>query len=334
MALSFPLTFSLSPLPTGFGLDANAYGQQLVANLSASISGQFLTGQIGGTQPTQNVGPWLNNNQWYVWNGSTYVAQTVTSLLVPTGAILAYGGPSAPSGFLNCDGSLYLRSTYSALFAVIGGSYNNGDGSSTFGVPDLRGRTTVGVGTGPGLSARNMGDTFGEETHILASGEMPVHNHGITDPGHGHTLTDPGHNHSHTDPGHNHSHSDPGHIHGTSDPGHVHGYSDPGHSHGYNTPFIAGGAFQGGGTYQMGTTATGSATVGITISSAGTGLSILSHTTSITNVAATTGIVNVSTTTGITLATHTTGVTTVNTGGGSSHNNLQPSTVVNFIIKS
>ena len=57
---------------------------------------------------------------------------------VNTGIIIPWGAASAPSGFLQCDGSNVSRSTYSALFAVVGTTYGSGDGSSTFGLPDLR----------------------------------------------------------------------------------------------------------------------------------------------------------------------------------------------------
>ena len=87
MALSFPITFSLAPLSTGLALDANQYAQALVANLQASISGSFLTGQIGGTAPTSDVGPWANNGHWWFWDPGTlmYVQESLTSAF-PTGS--------------------------------------------------------------------------------------------------------------------------------------------------------------------------------------------------------------------------------------------------------
>lgn len=60
---------------------------------------------------------------------------------VPVGAILPYGGTSAPSGFLMCDGTAVSRTTYANLFAVIGISYGTGDGINTFNLPDFRDRT-------------------------------------------------------------------------------------------------------------------------------------------------------------------------------------------------
>lgn len=65
-----------------------------------------------------------------------------------SGMIWPYAGTAAPTGFLLCDGSAVSRTTYSGLFAIISTSYGAGDGSTTFNVPDLRGRTIVGVGTG------------------------------------------------------------------------------------------------------------------------------------------------------------------------------------------
>lgn len=68
--------------------------------------------------------------------------------LVPTGAVLPYGGTAAPSNFLLCDGSPVSRSTYATLFAVVSTSFGAGNGTTTFNVPDMRGRVPVGAGTG------------------------------------------------------------------------------------------------------------------------------------------------------------------------------------------
>lgn len=78
----------------------------------------------------------------------TYVDVTAgTTFLVPTGAILPYGGSSAPSNFLLCDGSAVSRSTYATLLAVIGTTYGVGDGSTTFNLPNLKNRVPIGAGT-------------------------------------------------------------------------------------------------------------------------------------------------------------------------------------------
>ena len=96
------------------------------------------------------------------------------TLLIPPGLIFPYGGTSAPTGFIICHGSAVSRTTYSALFAVIGTSFGTGDGSSTFNVPDFRGRflrgVDGGVGRDPDRASRSGGDNIGStQGHQLAS---------------------------------------------------------------------------------------------------------------------------------------------------------------------
>jgi len=101
------------------------------------------------------------------------------------GEIVCFAGPSNPSAnFLPADGASLLRSDYPDLFAVIGTTYGAADGTH-FNVPDLRGRVPLGEGTGPGLSTYALGDSGGEETHVLTTGELAAHTH--TDVGHTHT---------------------------------------------------------------------------------------------------------------------------------------------------
>lgn len=120
-----------------------------------------------------------------------------TSLL-PSGTIIDYGGSAAPTGFLACNGAAVSRTTYAALFSAIGTTWGSGDGSTTFNVPDLRGRATFGVGTGSGLTARTLGAQIGGETVAINVTNLPAHNHTVTvtDPGHAHSINDPGHFHS------------------------------------------------------------------------------------------------------------------------------------------
>ena len=97
---------------------------------------------------------------------------------VPAGAIFLWGSTTAPSGYLICDGSAVARSTYSAIFAVIGTTYGTGDGSSTFNLPDLRQRFPLGKaasGTGNALAA-----TGGAIDHVHTG---PSHTHTITTSG-------------------------------------------------------------------------------------------------------------------------------------------------------
>jgi len=100
------------------------------------------------------------------------------------GEIVCFAGSTSPtSDWLLCDGASLLRTAYPDLFTVVGTTYGAVD-SSHFTLPDLRGRTVVGVGTGSGLSARALGDSFGEETHTLITSEQASHSH--TDSGHTH----------------------------------------------------------------------------------------------------------------------------------------------------
>lgn len=96
-----------------------------------------------------------------------------------TGQIIERASNNTPSGFLPCDGAAVSRSTYSTLFSEIGSAYGNGDGSTTFNVPDLRGRSPLGAGTGSGLSSRSLGDINGSETKTLTTTELPSHSHSI-----------------------------------------------------------------------------------------------------------------------------------------------------------
>jgi microcystin-dependent protein len=78
-------------------------------------------------------------------NGSAWVSSAPN--YVPTGGMMMWGTASAPTGYLLCNGAAVSRSTYSALFAVLGTAYGSGDGSTTFNVPDFRDRFPVGAGT-------------------------------------------------------------------------------------------------------------------------------------------------------------------------------------------
>jgi microcystin-dependent protein len=93
------------------------------------------------------------------------------------GSIQLWAGSTVPDEFLACDGSAVSRTTYSALFSVIGTTYGSGDGSTTFNLPDLCGRVPVGSGAGSGLTARTLADTGGEEEHTLTEDEIPTHSH-------------------------------------------------------------------------------------------------------------------------------------------------------------
>ena len=110
---------------------------------------------------------------------------------VPTGVLYPYVGSSAPSGYVLCDGSAISRTTYAELFAVLGTAYGSGDGSTTFNVPDLRGRVPAGkdnmggsaasrlTTAGSGVNGASLGATGGAQSHTLTTAQMPAHNHNV-----------------------------------------------------------------------------------------------------------------------------------------------------------
>lgn len=103
---------------------------------------------------------------------------------IPVGSGSLYFGASAPPGWLLCDGSAVSRGTYSLLFTAIGTAYGSGDGSSTFNIPDLRGRIPVGKGTHTDV------DALGEHDGVTTVGDRrPKHKHTVNDPGHSHTQS-------------------------------------------------------------------------------------------------------------------------------------------------
>ena len=145
------------------------------ANTSAAADATY---DLGSTEYAWANG-YIDNLVTATITTSTLVATTLTVTTIvatgggvaPTGSILAYGAAAAPTGYLLCNGASVSRSTYAALFAVIGTAYGTSDGSS-FNVPDLRGRFLRGVdsgeGTDPNAGTRtamatggNTGDTVG-----------------------------------------------------------------------------------------------------------------------------------------------------------------------------
>ena len=129
---------------------------------------------------------------------------------IPAGTLAPFAGAAAPAGWLLCYGQAVSRIGYAALFAAIGTNWGAGDGSTTFNLPDLRGRTVAGLdnmggsdagrlndGNSSIAGARNtLGAAGGAVTHYLSWNEMPTHSHGVSDPGHAHTgvMATPGAN--------------------------------------------------------------------------------------------------------------------------------------------
>jgi microcystin-dependent protein len=122
----------------------------------------------------------------------TLVDPAMTDNVTPTGVVLPYAGSAAPNGWLLCYGQAISRTTYAKLFAAIGTSFGTGDGSTTFNVPDTRGRVLAGKddmgGTaasrltsgGSGVNGATLGAVGGAETHTLSTTQIPAHTHGMT----------------------------------------------------------------------------------------------------------------------------------------------------------
>ena len=120
---------------------------------------------------------------------------TVTVPGVPAGVMAPFAGTAAPGGWLLCAGQAISRTTYAPLFAVLGTTYGSGDGSSTFNLPDMRGRAVFGVDNMGGAAANRVTSAVSgiTGTSLGAAGgdqRMHLHNHTatVTDPGHTHSL--------------------------------------------------------------------------------------------------------------------------------------------------
>lgn len=244
-----------------------------------------------------------------VANNHAVTLGQISNYLTPAGTIIDFAGTMAPAGYLVCDGSPVSRSAYPYLFSVIGTTWGGGDGSTTFNLPNLQRRVTIGAGgtqvSGPGVNVGNVG---GEETHTLITSEIPSHGHGVNDPTHVHGVNEAPHTHVLNDPGHGHQVQDPSHSHAIP-PG---GWGQAGQDNG-------GGSFTSGsnqyGTFNRAVLSTYPSFTGIYLSTSYTGVTLNGART------------------GLSLYGSATGISIQTTGGGSSHNNMQPSVTVLKCIK-
>lgn len=95
---------------------------------------------------------------------------------VPVGATFLFPGTTAPNNYMICDGSAISRTEYADLFAILGTYYGSGDGSTTFNLPNMKGRVPVGYDSSQ-TEFDTLGETGGEKTHTLTTSEIPSHNH-------------------------------------------------------------------------------------------------------------------------------------------------------------
>jgi microcystin-dependent protein len=168
----------------------NCYAAQTSSAGNWNVSGNLSVG--GNSTITGNSA--ITGNETITGNASVGGTLTVTggSSIVPTGSLMMWSVATAPTGFLICNGAAISRTTYAALFGVVGTTFGAGDGSATFNLPDYRNNMPIGAG-----SAYALGATGGVANTTLATTNLPAHNHTatVTDPGHIHGVTDPTHHH-------------------------------------------------------------------------------------------------------------------------------------------
>jgi microcystin-dependent protein len=163
---------------TGLLLDIqNSAG---TSEFSVTNSGVVTTPQIVATgsitAPTRSPGDNTTNVATTAFVTAAIVAGVPSG--IPAGVVAQWAGGAAPTGWLLCDGSAVSRTTYATLFGAIGTTFGTGDGSTTFNLPDSRGRAVIGAGTGSGLTNRVKGTNGGAETVALTTSNLPSHDHG------------------------------------------------------------------------------------------------------------------------------------------------------------
>lgn len=149
-----------------------------------------------------------NSGKYLTTNGTDTSWGTVSSgTTLPSGSMQMFAGAitqsasagvvttTSPSGWLLANGDIISRTTYSALFTAIGTTFGAGDGSTTFALPDMRGRvpSAVGTGTYSGATARTLGGTIGTETHTVSSSNIQSFSTGnmSANASHTHSATKP-----------------------------------------------------------------------------------------------------------------------------------------------
>lgn len=164
--LSPRITLTASP----YSLNARSIADNAVTG------GKIASGQVVKSlnSLTDNVTLAAGTNTSISASGNTLTIAAVGG--TPAGAVMAFAGSAAPIGWLICDGSAVSRTTYADLFSAIGTTYGAGDGSTTFNLPNLKGKVPVGYNSTE-TEFDALGKTGGEKKHTLTTIEMPSHTH-------------------------------------------------------------------------------------------------------------------------------------------------------------
>lgn len=139
-------------------------------------------------------------------NGIEVMGEGSTSWLevIPVGSVVMYAGTTAPEGYLICDGSVVSRTTYAdlnAFYSVNAYPFGNGDGSTTFTLPNFSSRMPIGAGSGSGLTARTFAQTGGFEGHTISASNLALHEHTLGGHTHDGTTGNQNASHSHSSTG-------------------------------------------------------------------------------------------------------------------------------------
>jgi len=176
--------------------------------VATSAMNAEVTGPAGGGGSHANIQPSVAVNYIIAIQGifpSRNLTGGVSSLEALNGdgpfigEVSMFGGDFAPRGWALCDGQLLPISQNEALFDILGTTFG-GDGRTTFALPDLRGRTPIGPGTGPGLTPRTPGQRSGSETATVNIEQMPSHNHTLPYPVNGTQNAGGGQGHANMQP--------------------------------------------------------------------------------------------------------------------------------------
>ena len=172
---------------SGPGLTSRSLGQQLGTEQQTLGFSQIpshdhtlppsadMTGLTGGNQPHTNMQPSLVLNYMIALTGADPAGSGLTAEPY-LGQIKIFGGSFAPAGWAFLDGQILPIAQNPALFSLLGTTYG-GDGRTSFGLPDLRGRVAVGMGFGSDLFPGYLGAELGDETIVLPEINLPSHSH-------------------------------------------------------------------------------------------------------------------------------------------------------------